>query len=86
VGRNLYDIAFDSASPNRIAVAGWGVGVAVSEDRGSDQKRGGRWIPGNGKMKRRHSGWAARRFENNHAVPFMNPQTKVREQALRVVA
>ncbi|HMD69914.1 MAG TPA: hypothetical protein VKF41_01150 [Bryobacteraceae bacterium] len=34
VGRNLYDIAFDPASPNRIAVAGWGVGVAVTEDRG----------------------------------------------------
>lgn len=34
VGRNLYDIAFDPASPNRIAVAGWGPGVAVSEDRG----------------------------------------------------
>src|SRR5580700_3718639 len=24
VGRNLYDIAFDPSSPNRIAVAGWG--------------------------------------------------------------
>jgi photosystem II stability/assembly factor-like uncharacterized protein len=34
VGRNLYDIAFDPASPNRIAVAGWGVGVAITEDRG----------------------------------------------------
>jgi photosystem II stability/assembly factor-like uncharacterized protein len=34
VGRNLYDIAFDAASANRIAVAGWGVGVAVTEDRG----------------------------------------------------
>jgi photosystem II stability/assembly factor-like uncharacterized protein len=32
VGRNLYDLAFDPTSPNRIAVAGWGVGVAVSED------------------------------------------------------
>ena len=30
VGRNLYDIAFDPASPDRIAVAGWGVGVAIS--------------------------------------------------------
>ena len=29
VGRNLYDIAFDPASPNRIAVAGWGTGVAI---------------------------------------------------------
>lgn len=34
VGRNLYDIAFDPAVPNRIAVAGWDTGVAVSEDRG----------------------------------------------------
>lgn len=34
VGRNLYDIAFDPNGPNRVAVAGWGVGVAVSEDRG----------------------------------------------------
>jgi photosystem II stability/assembly factor-like uncharacterized protein len=34
VGRNLYDIAFDPASPARIAVAGWGVGVATSEDGG----------------------------------------------------
>ena len=34
VGRNLYDIAFDPASPNRIAVADWGVGVAFTEDRG----------------------------------------------------
>jgi photosystem II stability/assembly factor-like uncharacterized protein len=34
VGRNLYDIAFDPASPDRIAVAGWGPGVAISEDRG----------------------------------------------------
>lgn len=33
-GRNLSDIAFDPAAPNRIAVAGWGVGVAVSEDLG----------------------------------------------------
>lgn len=34
VGRNLYDIAFDPLSPNRIAVTGWGVGVAITEDRG----------------------------------------------------
>ncbi len=34
VGRNLYDIAFDPLSPNRIAVAGWGLGVAITEDRG----------------------------------------------------
>ena len=34
VGHNLYDIAFDPSSPNRIAVAGWGTGVSVTEDRG----------------------------------------------------
>ncbi len=34
VGRNVYDIAFDPASPQRIAVAGFGVGVAMTEDRG----------------------------------------------------
>jgi photosystem II stability/assembly factor-like uncharacterized protein len=33
-GRNLYDIAFDPASADRIAVAGWNLGVAVSQDRG----------------------------------------------------
>ncbi len=34
VGHNLYDIAFDPASKERIAVAGWGIGVAVSMDAG----------------------------------------------------
>jgi photosystem II stability/assembly factor-like uncharacterized protein len=34
VGRNIYDIAFGPASQNRIAVAGWGHGVAISEDHG----------------------------------------------------
>jgi photosystem II stability/assembly factor-like uncharacterized protein len=34
VGRNLYDIAFDPTSPHRVAIAGWGPGVAVSEDGG----------------------------------------------------
>jgi photosystem II stability/assembly factor-like uncharacterized protein len=34
VGRNIYDIAFDPSSASRIAVAGWGPGVAISEDRG----------------------------------------------------
>ena len=34
VGRNLYDISFDPNAENRIAVAGWGPGVAISEDRG----------------------------------------------------
>jgi photosystem II stability/assembly factor-like uncharacterized protein len=34
VGRILSDIAFDPGSPNRLAVAGWSVGVAISEDHG----------------------------------------------------
>jgi len=34
VGRNLYDIAFDPSAANRVAVAGWGPGAAISEDRG----------------------------------------------------
>lgn len=34
LGRNLYDISFDPTKPNRIAVAGWGPGVAVSIDKG----------------------------------------------------
>ena len=34
VGRNISDISFDPAAPNRIAVAGWGIGVSISEDRG----------------------------------------------------
>ena len=33
-GRNISDIAFDPASPDRIAVAGWVVGVMLSEDGG----------------------------------------------------
>jgi photosystem II stability/assembly factor-like uncharacterized protein len=35
VGRNLYDIAFDPTTPGRIAIAGWGPGVAVSQDAGN---------------------------------------------------
>ncbi|HEY3840677.1 MAG TPA: hypothetical protein VGL72_29095 [Bryobacteraceae bacterium] len=34
VDRNLYDIAYDPNEPKRIAVAGWGPGVVVSEDGG----------------------------------------------------
>jgi hypothetical protein len=34
VDRSIADIAFDPASPGRIAVAGWGIGVVLSEDRG----------------------------------------------------
>jgi len=34
VDENISDIAFDRSSPGRIAVAGWGLGVAISEDLG----------------------------------------------------
>lgn len=34
VGRNLYDIAWDPHDAKRVAVAGFGFGVAVSEDSG----------------------------------------------------
>ena len=34
VGRNLYDVAFDPTRAGRIAVAGWGPGVVVSDDGG----------------------------------------------------
>jgi photosystem II stability/assembly factor-like uncharacterized protein len=34
IGRNLYDVAFDPASPKRVAVAGWDPGLLVSEDGG----------------------------------------------------
>jgi photosystem II stability/assembly factor-like uncharacterized protein len=34
VDRSLYDIAFDPTTPARIALAGWGPGVTVSEDSG----------------------------------------------------
>jgi hypothetical protein len=34
VDENISDIAFDRSTPGRIAVAGWGIGVAISEDLG----------------------------------------------------
>lgn len=34
VGATLYDLAFDVFEANRIAVAGWGPGVAISDDGG----------------------------------------------------
>jgi photosystem II stability/assembly factor-like uncharacterized protein len=34
VDRNLYDIAFDPTTAGRLALAGWGPGVVVSEDGG----------------------------------------------------
>jgi photosystem II stability/assembly factor-like uncharacterized protein len=34
VGMNISDIAFDPSAANRIAIAGWGLGVVLSEDGG----------------------------------------------------
>jgi photosystem II stability/assembly factor-like uncharacterized protein len=34
VGTNLNDVAFDPNHPHRIAVVGWGPGIAVSDDDG----------------------------------------------------
>lgn len=45
VGRNLYDIAFDPASANRIAVAGWGPGIAISQDGGKTWQRKNSGLP-----------------------------------------
>ena len=42
VDRNTYDIAFDPAAPNRIALAVWGTGVVVSEDAGKTWQTRGR--------------------------------------------
>ncbi len=46
-GRNVSDIAFDPASPSRIAVAGWGVGVAISEDLGKTWRSLNSGLPSN---------------------------------------
>jgi len=46
VGRNVYDISFDPANADRVAVAGWGIGVAVSEDRGKTWQLRGVGLPG----------------------------------------
>ena len=45
VGRNLYDIAFDPTTPKRVAVAGWGIGIAVSEDLGKTWTMRDRSLP-----------------------------------------
>jgi hypothetical protein len=47
VGRNISDIAFDPAAANRIAVAGWDVGVAVSEDLGKTWQLRNAGLPSN---------------------------------------
>ncbi|MDE3164577.1 MAG: hypothetical protein KGN36_02140 [Acidobacteriota bacterium] len=45
VGRNIAGIAFDAAAAGRIAVAGWGIGVAVSEDGGKTWENRGAGLP-----------------------------------------
>lgn len=40
-GRNIYDVAFDPASPERIAAAVWGIGPAISKDRGKSWRASG---------------------------------------------
>ena len=45
VDRNLYDIAFDPSDPNRIAVAGWGPGVAISLDNGKTWRERNAGLP-----------------------------------------
>jgi photosystem II stability/assembly factor-like uncharacterized protein len=45
VGRNIYDIAFDPTTPKRVAVAGWGVGIAVSSDLGKTWVQRDRSLP-----------------------------------------
>jgi photosystem II stability/assembly factor-like uncharacterized protein len=46
VGGNLYDVAFDPSAAGRIAVVGWGPGVAISEDRGKTWQLRNRGLPG----------------------------------------
>lgn len=46
VDRNLYDIAFDPAAAGRIAVAGWGPGVAISLDNGRTWRERNAGLPG----------------------------------------
>ncbi len=47
VGRNIADIAFDAASAERVAVAGWGIGVALSEDGGKTWQARNTGLPSN---------------------------------------
>jgi hypothetical protein len=46
VGRNLSDIAFDPGSAKRVAAAGWGIGVAISEDLGKTWTLRNAGLPG----------------------------------------
>lgn len=46
VGTNVYDVAFDPTTPARVALATWGTGVLVTEDRGKT------WTPRNSGLPR----------------------------------
>ena len=45
VGRDLYSISFDPTNAQRIAIAGWGPGVAVSEDNGKTWQERNHGLP-----------------------------------------
>jgi photosystem II stability/assembly factor-like uncharacterized protein len=45
VDRNLYDIAYDPTTTDRIALAGWSLGVTVSQDNGKTWERRGVGLP-----------------------------------------
>ncbi len=45
VGATLYDLAFDSLNQKRLAVAGWGPGVAISDDGGKTWQRRNNGLP-----------------------------------------
>ena len=60
VDRNISDIAFDPGSPDRIAVAGWGIGVVISEDRGKTWQSRNGGLPGTLRVERRLRSGAAR--------------------------
>jgi photosystem II stability/assembly factor-like uncharacterized protein len=45
VGSNIYDIAFDPHYKQRVAIAGWGIGIAISEDLGKTWTNRDRSLP-----------------------------------------
>ncbi len=45
VGRNLHDVEFDPVDPRRMAVSGWGIGVAVSDDLGKTWQQRNAGLP-----------------------------------------
>lgn len=45
VGKDLYSISFDPTNAQRIALAGWGTGVAISEDGGKTWQERNQGLP-----------------------------------------